>query len=101
MDPIRQLWQQAKFNTPFITPKILYGYDSNNEKYIVINDYSSIYRLMNARGQVYMVANFRCKPDVRNEYYKCEEPLHIVSCTKYGLDEETYANEVIRPAVFK
>ena len=101
MDPIRQLWSQAKFNTSFVPPNILYAYDSNNEKFIVISDNTTIYRIMNNRGQVFMIANFRCIVDPNKQFYRCGEPMHIISCTKYSLEDEQYANDVIRPNVFK
>ena len=101
MDPIRQLWSQAKFGSAFDPPKILYAYNKTGEKYIVISDDSTIHRIMNGRGQVFMVAHFRCVPDANNKYYTCDDPMHIISCTKYTADEDQYANDVIRPAVFK
>ena len=99
MDPVRQLWSQARFRSPFNPPNILYAFDKNNERYIVINDHTSIYRIMNSRGQVFMVAHFRCTKDKDNKYYICNDPIHIVSCTKYSLDEEQYANDVILPSL--
>lgn len=100
-NPIRQLWSQAKFNVPFVPPKILYALDSNKERFIVINDHGTIYRIMNNRGQVFLVAHFRCSISKDGQYYECKEPMHITSCTKYSLEEEQYANDVIRPTVFK
>jgi hypothetical protein len=101
MDPIRQLWSQAKFRTTFIPPKILYAFDRNNERYVVISDHSSIYRIMNARGQVFLVAHFRCVKEPNGQFYNISEPLHIISCTKHELDEEKYAQDVILPALLQ
>lgn len=101
MDPIRQLWSQAKFTSTFTPPNILYAFNKNNERFIVISDNSSVYRLMNSRGQVFMIAHFRCVKDPSNQFYRCDDPMHIVSCTKYDLEADTYANDVIRPNVFK
>ena len=101
MDQVRQLWSQARFNTPFVLPNVLYAYDSNNEKFIVISDNTTIYRIMNNRGQVFMIANFRCTKDASGQFYRCGEPMHIISCTKYSAEDEQYANDVIRPNVFK
>ena len=107
MDPIRQLWSQAQFRSPFTPPNILYAFNKNNEKFIVINDHTTIYRIMNSRGQVFMIAHFRCvkagddKNNRDNNYYRCDEPMHIISCTKYSLDEDQYAFDVILPQVFK
>jgi hypothetical protein len=100
MDPVRQLWSQANFRAKFTPPNILYAFNKTGEKFIVINDHKTIYRIMNAQGQVFMVAHFRCKKDPNNQYYTCDDPIHIVSCTKYTMDEDQYANDVIIPAVF-
>ena len=99
-DPVRQLWTQARFKTKFTPPTILYAFDKNNERFIVISDHGSIYRLINSRGQVFMVANFRCVKSQNNQSYICNNPMHIVSCTKYSLDEDKYANDTILPVVF-
>ena len=101
MDPIRQLWSQARFRSSFTPPNILYAFNKNNERFIVISDHSSIHRVMNSRGQVFMIAHFRCVPDNDNKYYRCDNPMHIISCTKYSMDEDQYANDVILPTVFK
>lgn len=101
MDPIRQLWSQAKFRTSFNPPKILYAFDRNNERYIVINDHSSIYRIMNARGQVFLVAHFRCQRDPSGQFYRCDDPLHIISCSKHELEEEKYAQDEILPMLLQ
>ena len=101
MDQVRELWSQTNFGSPFVVPKILYAFNKTGEKFIVINDNSSIHRLMNGRGQVFMVAHFRCVPDANNQYYICDDPMHIISCTKYTTEEDRYASDVIRPVVFK
>lgn len=101
MDSIRQLWSQATFNTSFVVPTVLYAFDNNNERFIVISDNTTIYRVMNNKGQVFMIANFRCVKDARGQFYRCGEPMHIISCTKYSSEEEQYAYDVIRPNVFK
>lgn len=100
-DPVRKLWLQAKFESNFKPPNILYAFDKNNEKFVVISDNSSIYRLINSKGQVYVVAHFRCTKDPNNKYYICDEPMHIISCKKHSHEEDQYANDVILPVVFK
>ena len=100
MEKVRQLWNQAKFGSSFTPPKTLQAVDGNGERYIVINDNSTIYRLMNGRGQVFMVAHFRCVPDENNQYYTCNGPMHIISCTNYSTEEDQYANDVIKPIFF-
>ena len=100
MDRVRQLWVQAKFKTQFKPPNLLYAESKNGERFIVIDDHRTIYRIMNNKGQVFLVAGFRCKKDPNNQYYICDDPMHIISCTKPDLDADQYANDVIRPLVF-
>lgn len=101
MDTVRQLWSQARFKSPFNPPNILYAFNKNKDKFIVINDHGTIFRMMNSRGQVFMVAHFRCAKQENNQYYVCDEPMHIVSCTKYSQEEDQYAYDLILPIVFK
>jgi len=100
MDPIRQLWTQAKFRTQFVPPKVLYAFNKNGEKFIVIEDNRTIFRVMNNQGQVYLIANIRCKLHESGTYYICDEPFHIISCKKHETDIDQYASDVIRAAVF-
>ena len=101
MDPIRQLWSQAIFRNQFTPPTILYAFNKNNERFIVINDHGTVYRLMNSRGQVFMIAHHRCTKDPNNQYYRCNDPMHIISCTKYSSDEDKFAFNTILPIVFR
>ena len=99
MDPIRQLWLQGVFEATFKPPNILYAYNSTGEKFIVIDDNSTIYRVMNSRGQVFLVAHFRCVPDPTGKFYTCGDPMHIYSCTKNTEEIDHYAKTVILPKV--
>ena len=100
MEVIRQRWSETNFEYNFEQPKILIAFNKSNERFLVINDHGSVYRLMNQQGQVFMVAHFRCAKEPNNQYYICDDPFHIVSCTKYDLTEDQYAYDVIRPLVF-
>lgn len=100
MDPIRQLWTQAKFRAKFTPPNVPYAFNKTGERFIVISDHGTVYRIMNRQGQSFMVAHFRCVKDPTNQYYTCSDPIHIVSCTKYTQDEDQYAHDVILPVVF-
>lgn len=101
MDQVRQIWDQANFGTNFVTPNVLYAYNQSGEKFIVIDDHSTIYRLMNQQGKVFMVAHFRCIKDQQNQHYICGDPFHIISCKKYDQDQDQYAYDRIIPIVFK
>lgn len=97
MDPVPELWTRANFRVKFEPPTILYAYNRTGEKLLVISDHGTIYRLMNQQGHVFMIAHFRCRKD--GDRYICEDPMHIVSCTKYSQDEDQYAYSVILPRV--
>jgi uncharacterized protein YpiB (UPF0302 family) len=101
MDPVRQLWNKAKFKTNFTPPNILYAFNKSGERFIVLDDHRTIFRIMNSQGQVFVIAHFRCVKDTNNQYYTCDEPMHIISCTKQDTDIEQYANNIIRPVVFQ
>jgi uncharacterized protein YpiB (UPF0302 family) len=100
MDPIRQLWNQAKFKTKFTPPNILYAFNKTGERFIVLDDHRTIFHIMNSQGQIFVIAHFRCVKDPTNQYYICDDPMHIISCTKPDTEVEQYANDVIRVAVF-
>ena len=100
MDPIRQLWTEGKFKTQITPPNILYAINRTGERFIVIDDHRTIFRIMNSQGQIFVIAHFRCVKDPSNQYYICDDPMHIISCTKPDSDIEQYANDVIRPAYF-
>ena len=101
MAHITQLWSQTNFGYKFVPPKVLTAFNKSNERFIVINDHGSVYRVMNQQGQVFMVAHFRCTVDPANTYYICKDPFHIISCTKYDRAEDQYAYDVIRPQFYK
>lgn len=100
MDPVRQLWSQAVFKSKIVPPKILYATNASGENFIVLEDHGTIFRIMNKQGQVFMVAGFRCTVDPMTKTYICNNPLHIVSCTKYNNEVDRYAHDVILPMVF-
>lgn len=99
MDPVEQLWLQAKFKTKFTMPTVLYAFNKTGERFIVIENSGSIFRLMNKAGKVFMVAHFRCKLDPTGKYYICDDPIHVVSCSKYTTEQDMYVFKVILPAI--
>jgi hypothetical protein len=100
MNPIQLAWDNAKFKSPFTPPTVYHAFSQNNERFLVISNDSTIFRVMNKQGQVFMVAHFRCKLDETGQYYVCSNPMHIVSCTTYKLEEDQYAYDVIRPLIW-
>ena len=99
MDHIRSIWKQGKFKTSFTPPKVLYAFNKSDERFIVIDDHSTIFRVMNKQGQVFMVAHFRCLLDNSGKFYTCDDPMHIVSCTKYTSEIDQYAHDYILPQI--
>ncbi len=98
LNSVRDLWNQAKLRSTFRPPKLLYLYNTAGEKFIVIQDHDTIFRVMNRRGQVFMVAHFRCTQ--KDDHYRCDGPIHIISCTKYDTEEDQYAFDKILPKAF-
>ena len=100
MDPIQQAWARGNFKGSFVPPTVYHAFNMNNERFLVISNTSTIFRLMNKLGQVFMIAHFRCTLDPTRQYYVCKNPMHIVSCRTYTLEQDQYAADVIRPLIF-
>ncbi len=80
-------------------PRVLRAFNVNSkEKFLVVDDDSSIFKLMNKSGQVYVVAGFRCQA-VRDEtnqlIYSCTEPIHPISCSKNENPREKFVESLI------
>ena len=92
---ITRLWSEANF-TP---PSVNYAVNSRNgDTYLVIEDDSTIYRLINRAGQIYVIAGFRCDrvslKEFRNgePFYSINEPvLHFVMCSKIDSSRDRFA----------
>lgn len=94
-DEITKLWREANF-TP---PNVNYAVNSlNGDTYLVIEDDSTIYRLINSSGQIYVIAGFRCdrisSKEFRNgePFYSIKVPvLHFVMCSKIDSSRDRFA----------
>ena len=94
---IKKVWTDGGYEAPNIIMGIN---ESSKEKYIVIKDDSSIYRMMNFKGEVYMIAGFKCKvvkDDNGLEYYECTDSFHPISCSSYTNKKDAYGNDNIIP----
>lgn len=87
-----------------VAPKYNFAANSETgEQYIVIEDGGTIMRLMNSKGQIYVVAAFRCKVATASnnqKYYSCGVPMHPVTCSKLVEPRDLIALEQIKPRVF-
>ena len=100
MDEIKELWNIKKLAAPNITQALN---KEGNEHFIVIDDDSTIIRMMNSKGQIYVVAGFRCKILTSRDgrkYYSCDEPLHPVTCKIENI-RDRFVLEHIKPKLFK
>ena len=68
--------------------------EKSKEKYIVVDDHSTIIRMVGRNGQVYMVAGFRCetKKGPNGPYYSCKEPIHVIGCSKLDDPRDVFAS---------
>jgi hypothetical protein len=95
MDKLVTAWKQGNF-TP---PSISYAVNAKNgDTYLVLEDDSTIYRLINKFGQIYVIAAFRCDvvslPTFMNgtSFYSIHDPvLHIVMCSKIDSSRDRFA----------
>lgn len=93
-----EIWKEAGFDAP----KVSYAVNPNNgDTFLVIEDNSTIYRLVNSSGIIYVIAKFRCKkvtdPDFMDgtPYYNIEDPImHVVLCSKIDSDKDKFAIEL-------
>jgi hypothetical protein len=92
---MESVWRKAGFEAPNILTAIN---EKTGERFIVIEDDSTIIKLMNKRGQTYAVAAFRCevKQDKNNEYYACGEPLHAIGCSKVEGARDRFVFDTLR-----
>ena len=92
-------WREGGFEPP----KVLYAVNPNTgETYLVIEDDSTIYKIISSDGIIYMIAAFRCSqssdPNFLNgtSFYTIDDPiLHVVMCSKIESDKDRYAHEYL------
>jgi len=100
-DPIRDIWIKGKLDPPSVTLALN---KETNQSYIVIEDDSTIIRLMNSRGHIYVVAKFRCEILTDSNgtvYYYCSEPIHPITCSKIEGNRDRYVLDNIKDEVFR
>ena len=92
-------WEKSGFESP----EVFYAVNSQNgESFLVIEDDSTIYRLMNNNGQVYVIADFRCKKYSSKEFlngtpfYSCEDRMHPISCSKIESAKDRFVFDKLR-----
>jgi len=88
---IENEWKKSKLQPP----KILRAQNNSGEKYLVIEDDSTIFKLINKSGQIYVVAAFRCQI-IQNKYYLCGDPIHPISCSKIDNPRERFVESLLQ-----
>ena len=94
---MEELWEKGGFESPNVS----YAVNSQNgDTYLVIEDNSTIYRLINKEGLIYVIAGFRLKKTRSKDFlngtpfYNIKDPvLHIVLCSKVD-ERDRYAIEL-------
>ena len=89
-------WKKGKLKPP----KVFRAFNVNSrERYLVVDDDSSIFKLINKSGQVYVVAAFRCQivrnSDTQELFYSCNDPIHPISCSKNENVREKFVESLI------
>jgi hypothetical protein len=80
----------------FTAPKVMTAYNNSGEKFIVIEDDTTIIKLINKNGQIYVVAAFRCQYDKTRNAYLCGDPIHPISCSKIDNPKERFGEKLIQ-----
>lgn len=100
MDPITNMWKKAGYNPPKITSGLN---GETGEQFLVLEDDSTIIRLMDKNGNIFVVAAFRCtvnKSADGRKYYLCGNPMHPVTCSKLENPRDKFALDQLKPFVF-
>ena len=87
-------WKKSGFKAP----KVLLAINENSgENFIVVEDDSTIFKLLNKTGHIFVVAGFRCKleQDKNGSYYSCSDPMHPISCSKLEHPKEKFAESLL------
>lgn len=81
-----------------VIPKIfLAENEKSKEKYVVVDDHSTIIRMIGRNGQVYVVAAFRCEVKKNKgaiPFYSCKEPIHVIGCSKLDDPKDIFASNL-------
>jgi hypothetical protein len=83
--------------TGFQPPQVPVAVNQRGDKFLVIQDNSSLIKIIDSAAKIYMVSKKNCKIKIDNNivYYECSEPTHLTSCTKPENDREKFAIEVL------
>ncbi len=90
-DDLTNIWRSSGQEAP----KVLRAADAKTgDRYLVIEDKGTIYKLMDENGNFYLVASFRCA--LKNEggkyYYSIiSDPIHPISCGKLKDPKDIFA----------
>lgn len=96
---MEKLWKDSGFETP----SVFYAVNAKSgETYLVIDDNSTIIRLLNKDGNIYVIAGFRCKKHFSSKFlngtpfYSCEDILHPITCSKIDSLKDKFVLEKLR-----
>ena len=91
---MEDVWLESDFQPP----NVFYAVNAKTgDKFLIIEDDSSIYRLINKAGQIYVVAGFRCEKIIVRDFlngtpfYSIRDPvLHTVMCSKIDSNRDRF-----------
>lgn len=86
---ITNVWQQGNLDPPKI-PLLLSTLD--DQLYIVIEDSTPVFRIMDQYGILYAVPRDKCSIDHKYHHYRCSEFLYPLSCRPSIRDRYAYDN---------
>ena len=90
---IRKLWFLGGYQSPQI-PLLV----KESQIFVVIDDSTSICRLLDRYGTLLAVSKLSCSPNPQYSYYLCNSPLFILN-SKYS-ERDQFAMDSILPIVF-
>lgn len=92
---IRQFWLTNGFQPP-TTPLLFH--QKTQQLFLVIDDSTTIFRLMDSLGNIFGMAKMRCAVNPDTQTYECDGPMYILTCRYNSRDR--FALDTIAPIVF-
>ncbi len=92
---IRQYWLNNNFQPP--TAPLLF-HIKTRQLFLVIDDSTTIFRLMDSLGNIFGMAAMRCALNPDTQTYECDGPMYILTC-RYN-PRDRFALDNIAPRVF-
>ena len=87
---IQNIWNHSGY----ASPKLPYAV-RNNQRFIVLDDTGTVFRLMDRNGIVYAVSSVRCAPVPDQNKYECQEPVLPINIRNITVKEQFAVDNIL------